>query len=327
MPSTGIGKTVTGAAVARAPVVRLWFDRIVWVTLGQTPIISKLQSLAYQQLTGSDLKDSLTVAEKEAAMTAAMESDRILLVLDDLWNGEDEDHFNFLPAVGAGSDDCTGSRVLISTRVRGLLKPDRPGGVAAVEVGLPSVPEAVRIVLNAADMGGRAAPTEAVEIADICGRLPLALRLAGRLISSLGLGQDWRGVPDLLKTELAEGESMSAEISATITIRASVAAIAGSPSEVANVKNLFRLFGLIPEDTIAPLDVLLLLFEAVAGTKTTVLHIRKWIKILLDRCLVLGHVDRPQLHVRWLFKLKYTTRTRNRNNVEHDTTRSFTAWF
>eukprot|EP01051_Picozoa_sp_SAG22_P012403 SAG22_NODE_1287_length_4872_cov_2.731615_2_plen_56_part_00 len=43
-----------------------------------------LQSLAYQQLTGSDLKDSLTVAEKEAALREAMEADRILLVLDDL---------------------------------------------------------------------------------------------------------------------------------------------------------------------------------------------------------------------------------------------------
>ena len=80
MPSTGIGKTVTGAAVARAPVVRLWFDRIVWVTLGQTPIISKLQSLAYQQLTGSNLKESLTVDEKEEALRIAMEKDRILLV-------------------------------------------------------------------------------------------------------------------------------------------------------------------------------------------------------------------------------------------------------
>ena len=39
-------------------------------------------------------------------------------------------------------------------------------------------------------------------------------------------------MPDLLKTELADGESMSAEISATITIRASVAALAGSASEV-----------------------------------------------------------------------------------------------
>lgn len=86
-------------------------------------------------------------------------------------------------------------------------------------------------------------------------------------------------MPDLLKTELADGESMSSAISATITIRASVSAIAGSESEVANVKSLFRLFGLVPEDTIAPLEVLHLLFEALTGTKTTLLHIRKWIKV------------------------------------------------
>ena len=39
----GIGKTVTGAAVCRADGVREWFDRVIWVTLGQNPIIPKLQ--------------------------------------------------------------------------------------------------------------------------------------------------------------------------------------------------------------------------------------------------------------------------------------------
>ena len=120
------------------------------------------------------------------------------------------------------------------------------------------------------------------------------------MIQSLGLGgragSSWDGVPALLQSELADGESMNSAISATITIRASVAAIAGSAREVANVKALFRLFGLVPEDTIASLEVLQVLFEAVTGAKTTVLHVRKWIKVLLDRCLVLGHVDRPQVH-------------------------------
>eukprot|EP01052_Picozoa_sp_SAG31_P019855 SAG31_NODE_1466_length_8227_cov_10.254675_2_plen_1008_part_00 len=289
----GIGKTVTGAAVCRTEAVRDFFDKICWVTLGQNPIIPKLQSLAHVQLTGSDLADSLTVAEKEDALRKAMEKDRILLVLDDLWNEDDEQHFNFLPPV---DDFDNGSRVLISTRVRGLLKPERPGGVNAIEVGLPSVSEAVRIVMNAADMGGQNPPAEADQVVEICGRLPLALRLAGRLISSLAVAADWQGIPDLLKAELAGGESMSTEIAATITIRASVAAITGSPSEVANVKALFTCFGLIPEDTIAPLEVLLIIFQSVTGVKTTLLKIRKWIKILLDRCLILGHVDRPQLH-------------------------------
>lgn len=167
----GIGKTVTGAAVCRAAGVRSWFDRIVWVTLGQSPIIPKVQSLAYMQLTGSDLKDSLTIPEKEEALRKAMESDRILLVLDDLWNENDEDHINFLP------EEDNGSRVLISTRVRGLLRSDRPGGVNAIEVGLPDIQEAIRIVMNAAEVPSSSrAPPEAREVVDICGRLPLALR-------------------------------------------------------------------------------------------------------------------------------------------------------
>ena len=54
-------------------------------------------------------------------------------MLDDLWNDGDEAHFNFLPQAGA-AEEAAGSRVLISTRVRGLLNPDRPGGVAVSAV-------------------------------------------------------------------------------------------------------------------------------------------------------------------------------------------------
>lgn len=59
-------------------------------------------------------------------------------------------------------------------------------------------------------------------------RLPLALALAGRLVDNLGLaenGADWAGVPALIRDELQEGESVNSQLSATIAIRASVAAI------------------------------------------------------------------------------------------------------
>ena len=270
--------------------VRLWFHVIVWVTCGQRPVVAKLQSLAYRQFTGRDLLESLTEEERLDALREEMTRHRVLLVLDDVWDEDVQRHFNLLPT---GEDNVHGSRVLLSTRVRGLLEGP---SVAAIEVGLPSNQEATQILLKAAEMRpDLPAPREAVRICELCGRLPLALNLAGSLIKQLGIGRNWAGVPALIQDELKEGESVSEDVAATLAIRASVNAISGSAREVGNIKLLFNIFGLIPEDTIAPLDVLLLLFNAVSGTTTTLLHIRKWIKALLDHSLIIGHVDKPQV--------------------------------
>jgi hypothetical protein len=81
--------------------------------------------------------------------------------LDDLWEEEHETELNFV-------DVSQGSKVLISTRVKGLL-----GGGHRVEVGLPSAADSARMLLAAAGAGD-ARPTELMgvgEIVDLCGRL------------------------------------------------------------------------------------------------------------------------------------------------------------
>jgi hypothetical protein len=87
-----------------------------------------------------------------------------------------------------------GSKVLISTRMKGLLV-----GAHQVEVGLPSASDSARMLLAAAGSGAdseQSAPKGVSEIVDLCGRLPLALGMAGRLAASLGLvgSQDWSGM-------------------------------------------------------------------------------------------------------------------------------------
>ena len=74
----------------------------------------------------------------------------------------------------------------------------------------------------------------------------------------------------------------------------------------------------MPEDTSIPLSVMELIFQACSpsdvspganggGARATVpapsrLHIRRFLKTLIDRSLVLGTVDRPQLHdIVWEF--------------------------
>lgn len=84
------------------------------------------------------------------------------------------------------------------------------------------------------------------------------------------------------------------------------------------VIKLFYAFALVPEDTVVPLEILGMIYATSTsnsnsngsnsnGSSTAVaaadvdaapprLLIRKWLKMLIDRSLVLGTVDRPQLH-------------------------------
>ena len=81
-------------------------------------------------------------------------------------------------------------------------------------------------------------------------------------------------------------------------IRASLRGLKGSAVEQANVKALLGLFAIVPEDTHCPLEVLLLMFKATTegSDAVTIMHIRKWLRILLNRSLVLGTIDRPSVH-------------------------------
>ena len=281
----GIGKTVTGAAIVRNEDVRLHFDIIVWLPLGQTPMISKLQNLCHMQCTGKELSPELSSDEKKETLQQVMAGKRVLLCLDDLWEEEHELELNF-------ADVHAGSKVLISTRMKALLS-----GGHQVEVGLPSPSDSARMLLSAAGVEVDSSDPKGVsEIVDLCGRLPLALGIAGRLAASLGLvgTEDWSDMIGVLKEELRESHSGGTEEG---MIRASLRGLKGSAEEQANVRCVLLMFAFMPEDTHCPLDVMLLMFNAVyEGSGATLMHIRKWLKILINRSLVLGTIDRPSVH-------------------------------
>jgi hypothetical protein len=278
---------MTGAAIVRNEAVRQHFHAIVWIPLGQSPVISKLQNLCHMQLmSGEELSSELSEEEKKQALQQAMLGKRILLCLDDLWEDFHEAMLNFV-------DVSAGSKALISTRVQGLLV-----GAHQVEVGLPSTTDSVRMLLSAAEADeDEDEPMGVREVVDLCGRLPLALGIAGRLAASLGLvgTRDWRGIIGVLREELRESHSGGTEEG---MIRASLRGLKGSATEQANVRSLLLLFACVPEDTHAPLPVLMLMFNALnnTGPPASIMHIRKWLRILINRSLILGTVDRPSVH-------------------------------
>jgi hypothetical protein len=78
----GIGKTVTGAAIVRDVSVRQHFDLIVWLPLGATPAIAKVQNLCHLQCVGAELNPELSAEERKEKLQQAMAGKRTLLCLD-----------------------------------------------------------------------------------------------------------------------------------------------------------------------------------------------------------------------------------------------------
>jgi hypothetical protein len=141
---------------------------------------------------------------------------------------------------------------------------------------------------------GAAAPAEARAVVRLCKCLPLSIAMAGRLVADLSLGGDWAGILDALQEEFEHGGQRSVEES---VIAASLRGVGGRHRK--EVLALFRAMALIPEDVHAPLELLAMIYEAEAGAgaaRPSLLNLRRWLKALLDRCLVTGTVDRPSLH-------------------------------
>jgi tetratricopeptide (TPR) repeat protein len=303
--SGGIGKTTTSAWLCRQERVRRHFDLIVWLTLSQTPNVLACQRQLFTQLTGQELAQELSEEDRVVAIQEAFLGKHCLLVLDDCWDVGHLSHFALV-------DESTRSRVLISSRVVSTLE-----NCEVVDIGLPTEQDAIQIVMAAAGMAnGAAVPEEAREVARLCKLLPLTLGIAGRLIKGLELQHDWSEVVAMMKEELSvDGEARSAEDGVIAT---SLRAIKGRDADSARA--LFKAFRLVPEDVKIPLEALACVYEASNAAEEataasssgsdggggssprgpsgppTMLQLRKWTKLLIERCLVLGPIDQPSLH-------------------------------
>ena len=137
----GAGKTSIATAVARDPSVRARFERVLWVTLGQTPNLTHLQGVLCKQLKDEELTGGVSPEAARAQLARAAQGRRVLLLLDDLW---DVAHERPLAILELGLP--TGSRCLITTRIRGRFK-----GVE-LDLGSMAPAEALRLLLAGAGL-------------------------------------------------------------------------------------------------------------------------------------------------------------------------------
>jgi hypothetical protein len=243
----------------------------------------RMKSLIHLQATGEELSTDASPEHVKELITVALRGRRVLLVLDDVWEESHEAELNFI-------DTATVSKSLITTRIRGL------GGGAEVQLGVPSEEESVKMLLSSAGLAElNPVPSEAAAVVAICGRLPLAVDLAGKMLRDFGVStsdQSWAGIPDLLQEEM---RSSGDGDETTVEYRVIAASLAAIPMrDRANARNVFKVFALVAEDTHVPIEVFRILLSAVTGEPELVpqLQLRKWLQILLNRSIVLGSWER-----------------------------------
>ena len=189
------------------------------------------------------------------------------------------------------------SRTLVTTRIKGLL-----AGAGQVELGLPSTESALQILLASAGLEQLAStpPVEAAEVVEICGKLPLTLAICGKLIKDYGLSEDdsWDGVAQHLKEQLvtANGSEGESETLAYRIIELSLNSI--HARDQAACRHIFTVMSTVAEDTMVPPQAFRIMLSAVNGTTELVpeMRLRSWLQLLINRSLLLGSWERPQLH-------------------------------
>ena len=232
----GVGKTIMAAALARDEEVRIAFDRICWVSVGQEPDVPALQQALHIQLLNRPMADAPDPRVALGALKEAARDLAVLVVLDDVWSASQTLPLNFVDAA-----DKARSAVVVTTRLRSLLD-----GAHEIQCGVLSQEASLELLLRA---GGCAhlrtePPAAAIEAVELCGRLPLALGIAGGMIR-YELADSWQvELVSLLRDELEEVSVEERVVAASLKVV--------SAEVSAGVEGLFALLGLFAEDATIP---------------------------------------------------------------------------
>jgi WD40 repeat protein len=249
----GIGKTVLATALARDEEVKRAFpDGVIWITFGQTPQISILQSNVVKAL--GDKQASFTEINSGKTQLRKLLTDKAcLLILDDVWNLNDAIAFDVL------GERC---QMLITTRDAGIIT-----GLGGEEYQLCILNEqqALALLANWAEekkavekLPAEKLPATALEVARECGYLPLALSMVGAIMQGKPINR-WQNV--LQKLRSADLEKIRQQFpdypypDLLKAIQVSVEAL--EPEE----RERYLDFAVFPEDTPIPEAVLQTFWE------------------------------------------------------------------
>eukprot|EP00937_MAST-01D_sp_MAST-1D-sp2_P003028 g3028.t1 len=276
----GVGKTTLAVMLVRDKMVQRAFDKIAWVSVGQTPELMEIQRSLFHQLTGNIMseKTGATGASQLQELQNACQGKNYLVVLDDVWKAEHEKLLNCV-------DSDTTSKLLVTTRICGLLKQ-----CEEVNLNLLSEDEAIELLLSTgeADDSVDGAQEAARAICKLVGNLPLYLRVCGGMIKDYGGSNDWQ---EELVAALQENRLHVLGEEDSELVQRVVGTSLGTIGDV-TTEQLFTLIGLCPEDVPVPFEFLQILWSSAApdgadkGASARVL--RRCVSKLLERNLLVG---------------------------------------
>lgn len=197
----GVGKTTLVTALAHDPdVVAAFPEGVLWASVGEQPDPFSELSAWWRALTKTEAGQPQKLEQMMAQVRALLQGKRMLLIVDDVWEAEAA-----APFAVAGPDCVT----LVTTRI-----PDVANKLAVTPddvyvLGQLSEEKALELMARLAPAVVERHPQESRELVGQLEGLPLAIRVAARLLEAEAkLG--W-GVADLL-AELAAGSKLLGEV-------------------------------------------------------------------------------------------------------------------
>ncbi len=168
---TGLGKSVTVNECCRLPDVNQMFrDGLLWIFMGRDPDPRAIQTTLAHRLGKETFTSTGDWRNDAGTLTEVLKSRNCLIVVDDVW---DKWHIEMLGAIGPKS------AMIITTQVSRLARE-----LMAVDFPLqPLTPDVANQVLAFwAETDIDALPSEAKEVAALCGNLPMAIAMCSRLV-------------------------------------------------------------------------------------------------------------------------------------------------
>lgn len=190
----GIGKTTLSALIAHDKDLReRYSEGVLFTALGEQPnMYAQLSAWAHaldlEGVTGSD-----TVEDIGRRLTAALQNRRMLLIIDDVW------HVGHAQLMNVAGPECA---TLYTTRLNNVARALVTQPAHIFKLPILNEQASMDLLSSLAPEAIRQNRDEAVELVRDLEGLPLALQVAGRLLS-VEMTMGW-GVTDLLR-ELREG--------------------------------------------------------------------------------------------------------------------------
>ncbi|ESR45736.1 hypothetical protein CICLE_v10004038mg [Citrus x clementina] len=208
----GIGKTTLVKEFATQAREDKLFDRVVFSEVSQTPDIKKIQGEIAEKL-GLELSDEAEYRRASRLYERLKNENKILVILDNIWKHVD------LETVGIPiGNDHKGCRLLLTARDNNVLL--SMGSKDNFLIGNLNEEEAWRLfkIMNGDDVENCKFKSTAINVAQACGGLPIALTTVARALRNKSLHEWKNALRELQTPSVVNFEGVPAETYSSIEL-------------------------------------------------------------------------------------------------------------